>query len=349
MIDLIIMGGILLFLLFTLLFGAKYIPAGNNSFFDQYNSKAMRGFWCLIVILVHIPQAYQNPIQDMIGRFGYIGVTFFFMTSAYGLSAGIHNKPDSINNFWRMRLPKLLIPNWTSNLILALLFFVIFGQRSSFGSYFVINIWVKWLLACYAAFWLVYYFNQSKKHSALLVSILVIMLSISIYYLKLTGNVNSTTWCTESIGFVWGMLLFSWYDKIKQFFSRKWITKASVACLLSLILGVSYLQFKHVIFWGDYILKIVLGLSILCFILVLNSTIKIGNRISWFLGDISFEIYLIHGAVFQLIQRTLPNIRSGMFILLSITLTVLIASVIHRTGNILQKYYISFIKRQIHS
>lgn len=349
MIDLIIMGGILLFLLFTLVFGAKYFPAGNNSFFDQYNSKAMRGFWCLIVVLVHIPQAYQNLIQDMIGSFGYIGVTFFFMTSAYGLSAGIHNKPDSINNFWRIRLPKLLIPNWTSNLIVALFFLVIFGERSSFVSYFVINGWVKWLLACYAAFWLVYYFNQSKKHYTLFVSILVIMFSLSIYYLKLTGNVNSTTWCTESIGFVWGILLFSRYDKIKQFFSRKWIVKSSVTCLLSLILGVSYLQFKHVIFWGDYILKIILGLSIVCFILVLNSTIKIGNRISWFLGDISFEIYLIHGAVFQFIQKTLPNIRSGMFILLSITLTVLASLVIHRIGKILQNYYISFIKRQIHS
>ena len=54
MIDLIIMGGILLFLLFTLVFGSKYIPEGNNSFFDQNNSKAMRGFWCLIVVLVHI-------------------------------------------------------------------------------------------------------------------------------------------------------------------------------------------------------------------------------------------------------------------------------------------------------
>lgn len=349
MIDLIIMCGILLFLVFILVFGAKYFPAGNDSFFDQNNSKAMRGFWCLIVLLVHVPQAYQNPVQDMIGSFGYIGVTFFFMTSAYGLSVGIHNNPNSVNNFWRIRLPKLLIPNWTNNLIVALLFLVMFGKRSSFGSYFLINGWVKWLLACYAVFWLVHYFNRSKKHYTLFVSVLVIMLSILIYYLKLTGNGNSTTWCTESIGFVWGMLMFSMHDKIKRFFAWKWITKASVTCLLSLMLGVSYLQFKHVIFWGDYILKIILGLSILCFILVLNSTIKIGNRISWFLGDISFEIYLIHGAVYQLIQRILPNISSGLFILLSITLTVLAASATHRIGNILQRISYIFHQKTTHS
>lgn len=117
MIDYGIMGGIIIFLIFILVFKSKYIPNANDNFFDINNSKAIRGFWCLVVILVHIPQDYQNKIQDMIGSFAYIGVTFFFMTSAYGLSIAADKKPDSISRFWRTRLPKLIIPNWLINII----------------------------------------------------------------------------------------------------------------------------------------------------------------------------------------------------------------------------------------
>ena len=90
-----IMTFILLFLAGLLLVGAEYKPDSKH-FFDIDNTNALRGFWCLIVVLVHIPAVYQNPIQDMIGSFAYIGVTFFFMTSAYGLRLAVDKKPESI-------------------------------------------------------------------------------------------------------------------------------------------------------------------------------------------------------------------------------------------------------------
>ena len=88
MVTNLIMFCILIFLGLTLLMGAQ-ISDTDGHFFNKENSNALRGFWCLIVILVHVPVAYQNRIQDMIGSFAYIGVTFFFMTSAYGLRLSI--------------------------------------------------------------------------------------------------------------------------------------------------------------------------------------------------------------------------------------------------------------------
>ena len=73
-----IMFFILIFLGVTLIMGAKLADGGDH-FFDQANTTALRGFWCMVVILVHTPVMYQNRIQDMIGSFAYIGVTFFFM------------------------------------------------------------------------------------------------------------------------------------------------------------------------------------------------------------------------------------------------------------------------------
>lgn len=153
MITYAIMGAILLLLAFLLLYKAEYTE-DTNHFFDLTNTTAMRGFWCLIVILVHIPAAYQNRIQDMIGSFAYIGVTFFFMTSAYGLKIGAAKNPDSIKIFWRRRLPKLLVPMLLVN-ILGMIMSVAEGKEITWHNLISINAWVLWLLACYFIYWIV--------------------------------------------------------------------------------------------------------------------------------------------------------------------------------------------------
>ena len=153
MITYAIMALIMLFLAFELLYKAEYRMDATH-LFDKQNSSAMRGFWCLIVILVHIPVPYQNRIQDMLGSFAYIGVTFFFMTSAYGLRLGIKKDPDSIRHFWRIRLPKLLTPMFLVNIV-SLMFHMIEGKGLSLITLININGWVQWLLVCYLIFWAV--------------------------------------------------------------------------------------------------------------------------------------------------------------------------------------------------
>lgn len=333
MIDNLLMLEILGFLVFLLAFKAQYNSNGNDGFFDMQNSKAMRGFWCLIIILVHIPRAYQNPIQDMIGSFGYIGVTFFFMTSAYGLSLGIHKNRESIKRFWITRLPKLIVPNLATNIVFALMF-VLCGI-SSVGSLININGWIWWLIGCYVAFWTGYYFDWREQNRRLIVCGLVIFFSVLVYCMQHSGMIRTTTWCTEVFGFIWGMILFAQYDIIKNTLQRKWLISAVFACLLSAALGMAYLVFKPVVFWGDYVLKIILGFAILSFVLTLNRRIQIGNRISWFLGDISFEMYLTHISVFRVVEKAFPNVSSGCYIVLSIAVTIVFSMFIHRTCNML--------------
>ena len=154
--DYIFMIILAIFLVCLLLVGAR-MSTGWNTFFNKENSNAMRGFWSLIVILVHIPAAYQNCIQDMIGSFAYIGVTFFFMTSSYGLRLGIVKEPDSINFFWRRRLPKLLVPCLLVNFVGGL-FSLIQGNGFHLIDLVSLNDWVCWLLICYLFFWIAYKF-----------------------------------------------------------------------------------------------------------------------------------------------------------------------------------------------
>ena len=276
MITYVAMSFILSFLGLELLIGSK-IEDNYNHFFDKNNTNSLRGFWCLIVILVHTPETYQNRIQDILGSFAYVGVTFFFMTSAYGLRLSIEKKEKTINSFWVKRLPKLLLPCLVTNAI-QILFDAIKDVQINIYRLILINNWVQWLLICYFIFWISYRFV--KIHQSIVTCILVIIFSLTVYLCK--RWIPGVTWCSEVYGFVWGIILFEFKDSFIFWIRRNWVKKCMLLCALAGIIGVSYLKFKFVVFFGDYLLKILLGLVIIIFLLSMNVRISIGNRINTF-------------------------------------------------------------------
>lgn len=324
MITNIIMFAIVMFLAVTLLAKARVKESGEH-FFDKDNSNALRGFWCLIIVLVHIPVLYQNRIQDIIGSFAYIGVTFFFMTSAYGLCLKYARNKNIC--FWKNRLLKLLIPCFLVNCFSALMHIV---EKKEANIFTILNIndWVVWLIVCYFFFWLDYKFVKSNKNWITIV--LVCVFSILIYMFK--QQINKATWCPEVIGFVWGIILYYRKDYFQKKVLKNWVRKMVELFIVVITIGCCYLKFKTIYFWGDYILKVLLGALIIGFMLVFNTKFCIGNKINEFLGKISFEVYLIHGVVFGVVATFIPNSISGVFILLSLLFTVIIAYILHNVG-----------------
>lgn len=334
----LIMAGILLFLAGLLLAGAKFRPDGAH-FFDRENSGAMRGFWCLIVVLVHVPAGYQNRLQDMIGSFAYVGVTFFFLTSAYGLRLAAEKRPESIRYFWRHRLPKLLVPCVLANAV-RMAAYAAGGSRVSPWMLVRIGGWVRWLLVCYLIFWLCYRF-LSEKYRDWAVCGLAAVFSLAVYGMK----PDTTTWCPEVLGFAWGILLGRWKNRFTGWTDKGWLAKNAGLCLLAGILGVGYLMGKGIPFWGDYVLKIVLGVAILGFVLGLNTKISMGNRVSRLLGTISYEVFLLHDVSFFVLEKAFPGLNSGVFILMSLLVTAALSLAVQRiSARILD---ILFKKQQI--
>ena len=326
--DELIMILILLFLAFDILFKAKIVPV-NENFFDKTNSQAMRGFWCLIVILVHVPALYQNRIQDMIGSFAYIGVTFFFMTSAYGLTLSQDKNSQGISYFWRKRLPKLLITTWVVSILFSVINMCVFGEQFKFTKAFGISEWVKWLIACYFAFWLTNILLKKNNSWKIATCILIVLGSLAVYCLLKNGLYSKTAWTTECFGFIWGIVLASIVNSFSVFFEKKWLLKWGLCTFFSLVLGVGYLKFKTIPFFGDYVLKIILGLAITLFVLIANIRIKFGNSINLFLGTISFEVYLVHGHVFRFLGKIYEWNSSGVFIITSIVATIIVSVIVH--------------------
>lgn len=314
----------------------KYQP-NKETFFDLHDSTMLKGMFCIIVVLVHIPAAYQNRIQDMIGSFAYIGVTFFFMTSAYGLKYSILHKKGYLRQFWLRRIPALLIPAILCNLV-SIIIKAVVGHNISILSFVNINDWVKVLLLFYFVFWLTYYLADQLKLArggyGRDIFICLVILSFSLID-RLTPIKMTLLWPTESMGFIYGILLADFIEVLKVWTNCRWKLKSIIFFASGGILGVLYLKFKTINFFGDYCLKILLGIVLLTLILQLIRRITIGNRALAFLGNISYEVYLLHGTAFMFLAEVSGIKRSGLFIWGALITTIIIAAAVKKISDII--------------
>lgn len=151
-------------------------------------------------------------------------------------------------------------------------------------------------------------------------------------------NINHG-WIVEPLGFAYGIIVANHLDTLERWMKEKWLLKSGVLLALSIILGIAYLKLKPVAIFGDYLLKIALGIAITAFMFETIAKLKVGNKVNCFLGNISYEIYLLHGGVFALIATVDANMNSGIFIITAMILTIVIAHGLNRFCRLIVKSF----------
>lgn len=319
--------------LFIVLIWGNKSDKDGTSFFNKDYTRVLKGACCIIVILVHVPVAHGNKLQDALGSFGYIAVTLFFMFSAYGMYFSKQRKNGYLSHFWRNRLSSLLIPMLFINLV-EYIHCLISAEGNSPSILIKVNGWVWVLLQFCILFYVVelgeHFKLYKEKVSRFLLVVGVVGSSLFLYFYNggLKGNSSELGWCFERLGLVWGLLLLWNFEAIKKLISPN-LYKKILAIFVCLVLGITYLKFKYVFFWGEYLIKIVLGVSIIYLLFLVTYKRKWGNKTAYFLGDISYEVYLSHGFVMSMVAKYVPCLSSGEFILTSVVLTILFSWLIH--------------------
>lgn len=149
-------------------------------------------------------------------------------------------------------------------------------------------------------------------------------------YLTGIGSSLGFSWNVEALGFMYGFLLA---DRKKLDCIKTTIKKHSFLCgglsiAVALIAGIAYLKFKNVYFFGEYLLRIVLGIAILSVVLLFTYRVQIGNAATRFLGKISYEVFLIHGfvmSVLSVVSEQVIKLNSGVFIMLTFAFSIVFA------------------------
>ena len=291
----------------------------ENDFTDKEQSNVLRGICCIIVVLVHIPANHGNFIQDAIGSFGYIAVTIFFLLSAYGLKYSLDNKKKYLKHFLRNRLLIIYIPFVIANLLYQLIV-----MKSEFDILKIVGIknitFVGELMLFYLIFYVIYK-NIKDIHKADIVMIgFGIIISIISYLFKFG-------WYVECLGFIYGIIIYKLQNKFNNIINKNYIFNLVFFTLLSLVLGIIYIRVKN-IEMVNYIIKVILGISLICLIAIILKRIKIYNKLLKKLGKISYEVFLLHIIIIHVFEKI--DITSGVYISLVIITTILCAYLMNK-------------------
>lgn len=349
----------LLPVLFVFLFNVKIEK--KHSVFDDYlnidSMQNLRGILAILIVLHHFSGMFTEKTLFLVfNHIGYLVVSVFFFISGYGLAYGVKNKSGYVSGvkFLYTRIPKLIIPYWVTVLIYSLVYTLLKIQTVtlktfllSFVSYenVVSGSWYIFeLVLLYFVFFITFKL-KNKKISIVLLFLIVGILSLFFYF----DDNFSNLWYRSIFAFPVGVLYSYYVERIEKFYFNKTLLKYAMT-IFSLIF-VLVLRYICVIGGkeGPQVLFDILSSMAFPFTtIILLRKIKFSNKLLFFLGNISFEIYLIHFLIMKVfdVYYKSGEINLILYFLLTFSFSILLAWLVHFVNKFLIQKYFKIVLRK---
>lgn len=332
----------LVILLFVIIccYNLKVYRGDKDKYLALGKTIAIRGMLALAILLCHtIPKFniyYKNrlltSIMDNFISIGYLSVCIFFLLSAYGLMQGIQNKKDYLNGFIYKRLPKVIIPFVLINII-YILTRMILGERFSLleiiSSFFSVSIMPNaWYVIVIIIFYLAFYFifknNQyDRGKKILIIFTLLYIITVILFDFR-------NWWYVSNLSFIVGIVLSAYFNKINAFVNKHYIKIFIINFILFFITYklsfiINFIFNKHCL---EEVAMLLSSLFFSIIFILIIMKIEFNNKIINFYGEISFELYLIHGLFIKVLMKY--NITNYIvFVVLVLIFSTFGAIVIH--------------------
>lgn len=316
--DAIITTIIFSVLIIITIFRANY--GKNENYLGKNQTRAIRGICCIIVIMVHIPGEYSNRIQDLIGSFAFICVTLFFMFSAYGLVVSMQKSENYLQTFWKKRVTALVVPMLIVNCLNVAV------NKLSIREIIAIDGFVLMLFLCYILFYSVMKgIKGTLKLKTVLLAVSILAMSVILFLVE--KKIPLTVWPVPAMGFALGALIAVNKESVQRLIDFR--SAPIVSLGLCIVVGLFYLKCKDIYFLGNYIIRLLLECCAVWLILVISRRIEINGRCIRALGEISYEVYLIHGCIILWLCDKSTGISSNSFIGMVLIITITLAVIVH--------------------
>lgn len=327
-------------ILIELLFSSSYhFEKNDENWLNYKNTNIIRGMSVVIVFLHHLSVRLPHHTLFVIifGNIGFLGVSLFLFCSAYGLMEQYKK-----NNEYIKKIPSKIIKLYTIyyvwNVISSLLIVIFTNATFHFYSVFIASLYKNnWyvfaILYLYICFYIVHRFNKNKNLNILLFSIFWILIGVA---LKLGAYWYNTILC-----FPIGMYVAEYKEKVYSVLNKKYYKFFIFSFLI--FLGFVYLNITGYISfvrWLQFIAPIITLIIVNCILLKIQFNSYILNC----MNKISYEIYLIHLSIFNLIF-TNSNIYSSNTNFLVIVIVLFLSLFLHIFSNKIEKILVYCKKR----
>lgn len=301
----LIMELLTLGLFFTLLFKAKFVvplKELNKDYLSIKSTNMLKGFFAIVVLFHHL--ALWTSAGIIFRQFklvGYLAVSIFFFFSGYGLQKKYMTDENYSKQFLSRRIPTVLIPYiiitviyWSAYALQGKMYSLIDiilklrrGYPIAENSWYIINI-----LIFYFIFWVL--MRTCKKHYAAMI------IGACVYYVAwifICRALSFGGWWYNTVHLlIIGMLWAYGEKKINTTITKHYFIISPIVLILlfaSLISGIFVDKMQNEII--VLLTKIISAMLFVFTIILFTMKFRIGNGILNFLGNISFEIYMIQG------------------------------------------------------
>lgn len=310
-----------------LFYKAKALPKKiyNPGFISKDNTNLLRGVCVLLILIHHFSQqlfdvSYLKPFKYI----GVFAVALFFFLSSYGMTVSLTKNPDYLKNFLFKRFSKIYIPYLIINTI-TLIIMVLFYDASYtildvvlFVSGFKLidaSLWfVHRILIYYIVFYLSFKFFSKKKA-------LISVFLFTIVYCVICFQFGRGIWeFRTAFSFPLGILFGLYHNKIYKLATSNYI-KITALCALCFFSTVYLYGFTDVY---PLITSALTAVFSILLVLLLLMKVNIVSKPFSFLGNISYEIYLVHMKVL-VISYSIVHITQSYFLYVYLGIVVLVA------------------------
>lgn len=333
---------IFVLLLITIL---VYLLPLNNDYLGVKSTTGLKGFMALGIVLHHISKWVTTG--EEFSNFGYMGtyiVSVFFFLSGYGLYIQNEQKENYLKKFLMKRLSKILIPFLIITILHLIYRNVRHGQELSFryfidllknGETVIYNGWFIDIIILMYIFFYISFRVFSNKTMAILVNTIFV-----IFYIVLAIKLGyGFWWYNNSLPFVLGLIWAKNKNYIDEILNKYYFS------ILVCTTGLLFISHQY-----NFILKKLHLVDIYSYVLVTNldnviftifsvliiRKINFSNKYLLHLGNISFELYMIHGMIMAILgdyfatSRINDVIFTVLVLIVSIFLAWLLNSVIKK-------------------
>ena len=300
-----------IFILLLMSLFVYFIPKANVDYLSNKSTKSLKGLLALFIIFHHVSQKITTGAN--FSNFEYMGryiVALFFFLSGYGLYFQYSNNATYMENFLRKRLTRIFIP-----FFVFIVIYVIY--RASLGEVvnvdFFLSFWRDhsniiyngWFINSIIVLYVIFYVSFKKKDFKIAIFKLVFFTLVYIFW-KVYQNHGD--WEYVSImAFFLGVFWMKDRSLIDKFIKKNYFVFLVSFSILMYVFRHYEAIMKNIGIINKYVYYGIVGnlctMIFVVYFLLLTNKLNFSNKYLDFLGNISFEIYMIHGLVMHYLGK----------------------------------------------
>ena len=300
-----------IFILLLISLFVYLIPRTDVDYLSNKSTKSLKGLLALLIIFHHISQKITTG--ENFSNFEYMGryiVALFFFLSGYGLYFQYSNNATYMENFLKKRLVRIFIP-----FFVFIVIYVIY--RATLGEVINVNFFLSfwkdhsniiyngWFINSIIVLYVIFYVSFVGKDSKVAEYKLVFLTLVYIFWKAYQDHGD---WEYVSImAFLLGVFWMKNRISIDKFIEKNYfIFLVSFSILMYVFRHYEDIM-KNIGITNKYVYYGIVGnlctMVFVVYFLLLTNKLNFSNKYLDFLGNISFEIYMIHGLVMHYLGK----------------------------------------------